>query len=149
MGFAMSLTFEEAYLQREAEDWDGQEPLYSEALDEYYLTTEECIHILNKHNLILTKLRLLLCAPQYAWELDPHRCYWEILPDFLPVPLKLQAAFSEFNKFIRNYKEPLSWTYTYKRPTQESLERFIKENPPRPNPKVLNLKDKRKRSWRA
>lgn len=88
-------------------EWDGKAMLYSDVRDKYYDSIEYAEDDLEE-NEILADLRLIICEPNYARQLDPDY-FIDELPEDGDLPDWLEEAVVAFNKAISN-GEPLSWT---------------------------------------
>lgn len=100
---------EERYQSYERVKWDGESPVYSEALDRYFESPDQA---LEEDSLTLESLRLFLCAPNYAPPVDEDR-YTQLLPeDEMELPDRLKEAIDQFNQAIEGIC--LSWHPTKK-----------------------------------
>lgn len=88
--------------------WDGKAMIYSELKDQYYSDPDEALEELAYcDGLTSEDLRLIICEPNYADELDSE--YWcDSIPESGDIPDWLEDAIAQFNKAIAD-KEPLSW----------------------------------------
>ena len=104
-------------LKREAEKfaamqrkvWDGEAMLYSDAADEYFHDYDQISDHCEEADCSPDDLRLIICEPCYAREIDPNEYFRDDLPEDGEVDSELSAAFEELNKFIRESKPILSW----------------------------------------
>ena len=90
--------------------WDGEVPLYSEFLDEYFNDTDEALdwmHCDNKTSAkTLDDLMLVICEPVYARQIDED-FFCDELPEDGEVPDDIADAIDAFNEVVKGYK--LSW----------------------------------------
>ena len=55
-------------------------------------------------------LRLIICEPVFASEIDPEEYYQDLLPDEKgSLPTEIEEAFGRLNEAIRACRAPLSW----------------------------------------
>lgn len=96
------------YNQRPRVKWDGNVPLYSEELDEWFddmCAVQDRLDELEER-LSIADLRLVMGKPVYATPLEPD--YFECnLPDDGYLPEQLLAAVEAFNEAVRGVV--LSW----------------------------------------
>ena len=91
--------------------WDGKALLYSQVEDRYFNDADD----LDSHCEYMTEsdipaLRLIICEPTYAGEIDPNEHYYDDLPEEGEIPNDLQKAFDDLNAFLRETKIILSWS---------------------------------------
>lgn len=94
-------------------EWDEQTPLCLHDSDEFFWCKEDVIEFCYGGDLNPEELKLVVCDPQYAHEINFYEIYDELLPEdisFEYVAPELAQAFKELNEKIKNYKKPLSWT---------------------------------------
>ena len=100
----------EKYQKMERREWNGTDGLYSQAHDKWFFGYDELSDYCEwNHVVSLDDLRLIICQPVYAREIDPLEFYESDLPEDGEVPSDLFAAFEELNKTIRESKIILSW----------------------------------------
>ena len=87
-------------------DWDGKAMLYSEARDKYYAGPDDAEDELEEGE-TLADMRLVICKPNYARQIDPDYCVDE-LPEDGDVPPEVEAAMDTFNEAVAGIV--LSWT---------------------------------------
>lgn len=94
--------------------WDGVQMLYSEAADRFFSDFDEIQEHIDELDepISITDMRLVLCEPQYARQLDIDY-YVDELPgddgDWHSLPTELQDAIEAYNK-VAAACLPLSWT---------------------------------------
>lgn len=105
-----NLTFE-AF---QAVEWDRETPLNVYRDDVYFFDEEQLYEYCSDHGLQVEDLKLVICKPQYAGEIQE-----DIFEDLLPqetglkeVYPELAEAIEEVNKLIRKKEKPLSWIST-------------------------------------
>lgn len=98
------------YADRPVMDWDGETPLFSEALGKYIYDYEMLCDLLDIFDQSsVDDLRLVICAPNFMPELDPS--HWDDhIPDDSDLPDVIYEALQVFNEVIRDQTEPLSWS---------------------------------------
>lgn len=96
----------ERWEKAEREPWDGNTPLYSDALDEYlfYKDPEE---LAEDEDLAVDDLRLYICSPQYGRSIDTDY-FQDELPEDGEVPDVILEAMEKLNAAIKA-AGPLSW----------------------------------------
>jgi hypothetical protein len=97
------------YDNRDKAQWDGEVPLYSDAADRYFNSFDEIDGFLEDEGGSIDGLRLIICEPNFAREIDPDEYYLDDLPEDCSVPAEIADAFEALNKAIRECKQPLSW----------------------------------------
>ncbi len=105
------------YLEREFKEWDRKTPVYSERLDQYFMTVDElsdyCYDAELTDDEEGTFLKLIICDPNYLWQLDFNDIYCDILPEDINIDdvssKELTEAMNAFNKSIAKQK-PVSWS---------------------------------------
>jgi hypothetical protein len=93
----------------ERRPWDGVSMIYSYALDRYFRDTNDVIDFCHDEEVTPADLRLILCEPTFAREIDESEHFSDDLPEDGDVPADLVDAFEALNKVIRECKTPLSW----------------------------------------
>ena len=91
------------------EVWDGKTPLILYDGDDYFFDWDSIVDYCEEQETTLEKLRLLLCEPVYAYEIDPNDYYCDELPEDGEVDSELRSMFNELNKYIRENEIILSW----------------------------------------
>ena len=97
------------YLEMPRKKWDGVGMLYSDSEDRFFSGMDDVEDYCASEEVSPESLRLIICVPVYAREIDPNEHYESDLPDEGELPADLQKAFDELNKFIREGKVILSW----------------------------------------
>lgn len=87
-------------------EWDGNAMIYSEANDKYYSSPDEATNDLHE-NQSMGDLRLIICEPNYARQLD-YDFFFDELPDDGYIPGDIEEAIDSFNKAIKGII--LSWS---------------------------------------
>ncbi len=92
--------------------WDGEAMLYSDVADKYFYSDEDLQGYLEWNGEPASSLRLIICEPVYATEIEIADVYEDSLPtdDDYRVPRELVDAFEELNTVLREEKIILSWT---------------------------------------
>lgn len=98
----------EKYEKMERREWNGTDPLYSHSVDKYFWDENELEEYLVSVGGDAKSLRLIICVPVYATEIDPADFYGDDLDDGKS-PDELQLIFDELNVCIRESKIILSW----------------------------------------
>ena len=90
-------------------EWDGETPLCEFDGDRYFFDEDEVYDYAEDEDLHVSELRLVVCAPNYAQEVDAD--YWcDDLPEDGELPAWLEEAVEQLNKVILAHRdEPLSW----------------------------------------
>lgn len=91
-------------------EWDGVGMLYSAEKDHYFYGADDVDDYCASEEVTPESLRLIICVPTHAGEVDPTEFYESDLPEDGEVPADLQKEFDELNEFIRESKIVLSWT---------------------------------------
>jgi hypothetical protein len=97
------------YKIRERKEWNEDCPVYSEALDRFFDTWDEIHDAAAENGMEVEDLRLLICEPVFAEEIDPRKYYYDLLPEGSPVPAEIEEVFERLNAAIRDCKVPLCW----------------------------------------
>lgn len=90
--------------------WNGTDYLYSEAADGYFADMAEVEEYCAENDLTLVDMRLVICEPNDAREIDPNEHYTDDLAEDCEVPAAIAAAFEVLNKVIREHGTALSWS---------------------------------------
>lgn len=95
--------------------WNGTDMLYSQSCDRYFNDADDLANYCEAEMIALSKigeLRLIICVPVYATEIDPSEQYHDDLPDEFDdrLPSELERLFNDLNEGIRESKIILSWT---------------------------------------
>lgn len=94
----------------EKKPWDGKVPLCIWDDDQYFWSEEEIEEYCEELGLELKELKLLICEPVYAREINPDEYYEDDLPEGVEgVEDDLWEEFEALNKYIRETKPILSW----------------------------------------
>lgn len=99
----------EKFEARERKDWDEKGPVYSDALDCFFDSWDEINDAADENEIEVEDLRLLICEPVFAREIEPEDYYHDLLPDDGSLPAEIEEAFKTLNNAIRDCKTPLSW----------------------------------------
>lgn len=111
----------ERYQAMPERKWDGEAPLYSDSDDQYFSSEEELVeYVLDEPDRSYESLRLKLCKPNFARQIDGSEYFGDDLPEDGDLPDALEAAFEALNEVIRK-QGPLSWSPVDARPTLDSL----------------------------
>lgn len=100
----------EKYEAMERKPWDGESMLYSDGSDEYFSDMSEVHDRCAENDINVADLRLIICEPNYASQIDPSEHYCDDVPEDGEVPAGIAAAFDALNKAIRECGTPLSWS---------------------------------------
>jgi len=101
---------QERYDKFVRQKWNQVDPVYSGVADRYFQDISEIIDYCDDNSMTFEDLRLQICKPVYAREIDPEEYYQDDLPeDCGDVPAKLQEIFDELNHKIRQSQIVLSW----------------------------------------
>ena len=100
----------EKYNAMPRKKWDGVGMLYSDTQDRYFYGWDDVDDYCASEEFTPESLRLIICEPTYATEIDPTEHYCDDLPDEGEIPDSLQNAFDGLNDFIREEKIILSWS---------------------------------------
>ena len=95
---------------KERRMWDGVTPLCLYGTDTYFWDGDDITMYCEEHDCKPSDLKLMICEPVYAHEIDPSEYY--DLPEDVIIGGDLQVAFRELNEKIREAKEnsdPLCW----------------------------------------
>lgn len=98
------------YMAMPESDWDGVTMLYSETLDAYFSSPEEAqeeAECICGEGTALSDIRLVICEPNYAREIDED-FFCDELPEDGVAPVNIQEAIDEFNKAVSG--TILSWS---------------------------------------
>ncbi|MGN6589324.1 MAG: hypothetical protein ACTHKE_03430 [Sphingomicrobium sp.] len=104
----------ERYNRMPKREWDGSTMLYSDAADRYFQDYEEVVdHLRDRADedppITVDDLRLTICEPNIAREIDGNDHFCDDLPEDGEIPAELEAAFEALNAVIRKLP-PLSWS---------------------------------------
>lgn len=99
----------EKYNSMERQEWNGKDGLHSQAFDEYCWDADDIDMLCEEEECIVDELRLIICEPVYAREIEPDEYYADNLPEDGETPDALQKFFNELNEQIREAKIILSW----------------------------------------
>ncbi|OQA34014.1 MAG: hypothetical protein BWY57_00811 [Betaproteobacteria bacterium ADurb.Bin341] len=105
-------------------EWNGTDPLYSEVIDQYTSDVGQINDYCAENGISIEDLRLVICTPNFANEIDANEHFCDDLPEDSEVPADLEAAVNALNAVIRSMRESavaLSWSPGKFRPTVESL----------------------------
>jgi hypothetical protein len=102
---------DEKYMAMPFKCWDGKGLLVIYGDDTYFNDEDEVLEYCEEHEISPDALQLVICEPQYAWEIDTDY-FSDILPedktldDCYP---ELAEAIERVNELIRKKETPLSW----------------------------------------
>lgn len=100
------------YEALERKPWDGLCMLAVYKDDRFFSDLEEAEEYAADIGCTLEDLRLVLCEPKYAHQLDPNDIYGEHLPEDVDVPDDIAEAFVALNEKIAACRKPLCWYQT-------------------------------------
>ncbi|MDR3620498.1 MAG: hypothetical protein P4L85_14200 [Paludisphaera borealis] len=104
-------------------EWDGVTPLSLFDDDRYFFSEDDLRDFCEAEEIAPDTLRLVVCEPQHARELDGNDYFCDLLPedctldDMAP---EIAEAFNKLNEVIKAYGKPLSW-YPGKKRTRVEL----------------------------
>lgn len=87
-------------------EWDGNAVLYSETLDQYFISPERASYELADGQSV-DDLRLVICEPNYARQIDED-FFCDELPEDGEAPPHVQEAIEQFNAAVAD--TILSWS---------------------------------------
>ena len=102
----------ERYNPMPRQKWDGETLLYSDAADKWFPEMSEIEEYCEENECTPESLRLIICEPVYAREIDEDY-FCDELPEeqtLMDVDEELANLVEQVNKYIRERKTPLSWT---------------------------------------
>lgn len=100
----------ERFKSMEVKKWDAKTPLCIFDSGEFFWNEEDIEYYCDTYGIKAEDLKLVICEPIYAKEVDAEEHFFDDLPeDNKDIPDMLADALEELNKVIREYKEPLSW----------------------------------------
>lgn len=103
------------------QEWDGKSLLYSQAADAFFQDADDLSNHCEENECTPQSLRLVICDPQYARQIDAEDHYSDELPEDGDLPPELEEAFERLNEVIRSCRTPLSWIPGKFAPTDESI----------------------------
>lgn len=98
----------ERYNAMPRKKWDGETPIYSESLDEYFFNQSELHDFIGEQKCSIKSLRLVICEPNRFRKLDDS-FFDDDLPDGEELPEDLGRAIDNFNAIIEMLP-PMSWS---------------------------------------
>lgn len=102
----------ERYQDLEYREWSG-EPLFLWGGDEYFFSEDDIEYWAEENEINdLSSIKLLICEPQYANDIDGNDLFCDILPEDMcieDVAPELASAIDNVNKVIREKQEIISW----------------------------------------
>lgn len=100
---------QEDWLKLPLVEWDGAAPLCLFRDDEYFFSLDDVEVYCDNHDLQMSTLQLVVCAPTVTREVDSD--YWcDDLPEDGELPPWLEDAVHTLNAVIREHRcDPLSW----------------------------------------
>jgi hypothetical protein len=102
----------ERYLAMPFQEWNELTPLTLYNDDTYFWNKEEVLYYCEEENIKPESLKLVICVPQYAPEIEADQYCEDFLPEDTSVDdidSELAEAFEALNKVIRQKETPLSW----------------------------------------
>jgi len=102
----------EKYNLREKRVWDGVTMLYSEASDRYFGDESVLVGYCEEKGCTPESLRLVICEPRCAFELEPGDIYADLIAedcDVYSIPDQIREAFDKLNEVIKTCEAPISW----------------------------------------
>lgn len=104
-----SVAEDKRFAALERKPWDGKTPLCLYDDDRFFWSEDDLTDYCEEYGYEPEDLKLLICEPTYAREIDPNDYYCDDLPEDGEIDGDLAAAFDELNKIIRESKVILSW----------------------------------------
>ncbi|WP_211474808.1 hypothetical protein [Collimonas humicola] len=98
------------YAAMEQRPWDGDAMLFSDATDEYFRDLSEAEDHAVNNGMSLAQLRLIICEPTFARQIDGTEHFCDDLPEDGELPAEIANAFDALNEAIRKCSTPLSWS---------------------------------------
>ncbi|WP_020472418.1 hypothetical protein [Zavarzinella formosa] len=102
----------ERYEAMPFQEWDRTTPLTLHDDDEYFWDEDSVWDYCELNGIKPEGLRLVICEPNYAWEIEADDYYGDDLPEDQPlndVYPDLAEAIEKVNEMIRKKERPLSW----------------------------------------
>lgn len=102
----------EKYEAMPFKEWDGETPLTLYDDDEFFWNEDDVLDYCERCDISLEDLRLVICEPNYAREIEPDDFYQDDLPEdqsISDVYPDLANAIEKVNELIRKKEKPLSW----------------------------------------
>jgi hypothetical protein len=100
----------EKFHKMERIPWDGETPLYSNALQSFIWSVDDLDYLKEENDMTDADLKLVICEPHYAKPVNAIDHFESDLPeDADDIPAELQEAFDELNQRIKDYTTPLAW----------------------------------------
>jgi hypothetical protein len=91
---------------RKRKPWDGEQMVYSEVLDRYFVSPDDAMGAAEDDGSSLYDLRMLLCEPVYPRRLEPDY-FCDDLPEDGDMPDDVLEAIDVFNEAVKGIV--LSW----------------------------------------
>jgi hypothetical protein len=110
--------------------WNGTDLLYSHAADVYFHALDSLADYCHDNDCTPESLRLAICVPNYAHEIDPSDFFSDDMAEDGDLPSDLQEAFDALNAVIRQRSTPLSWSPGKFVPTSESVQMTPEQQSP-------------------
>ena len=92
-----------------------------QAADAFFQDADDLSNHCEENECTPQSLRLVICDPQYARQIDAEDHYSDELPEDGDLPPELEEAFERLNEAIRSCRTPLSWIPGKFAPTDESV----------------------------
>jgi hypothetical protein len=89
------------HAKRQRREWDGDTPLYSDVLGEYFNDHDDIEFHLSEEGGTVEDLELLICEPVYLRKLDSN--YWlddSVTPEDYELPAELERAIDALNAVV-------------------------------------------------
>jgi hypothetical protein len=101
----------ERYQAMPFKEWDGETPLTLADDDRYFFSEDDLVSYLDEQDPDADDVRLVICEPNYASEIDEDHFVDDLPPDqgLDEVYPELAAAIEKVNELIRKKEKPLSW----------------------------------------
>ncbi len=95
---------DERYFARPEKKWDGEEPLFSYLLDEYFFSEEDMLDHMDWAGVKAKDLKLVICEEEEVLFLEAD--YWDSsLPDGYEIPDNVQDIIDQLNDAMQNQVE--------------------------------------------
>ena len=103
----------ERYNNFQRKEWDRKAPICLYDDDRYFFDEDDFLCYCDEEGVEPSSLRLVLCEPIYAHEIDYDEHYCDSLGEdssISDIDAELAGMFDKLNEYIRNKKIILSWT---------------------------------------
>lgn len=105
-----SISSDKRFAALESKSWDGKTPLCLYDDDRFFWSEDDLTDFCEEIGAKPEDLKLVICEPIYAREIDPNDYYCDDLPEDGEITDDLLAAFEELNQIIRGSKVIFSWS---------------------------------------